>query len=112
MSQAAFCCCFHFAHRALCAAPILARPAAEILRLVRIEIGAFERARLLPLSLAQRARCAAPIFLRAAADIVLRFGRTPLKLPFGLPRAAKAAPSGSLRFLPDPVAFLISHYSN
>jgi hypothetical protein len=48
---AAFCCFFHFAQRTLCAARMLASPAAEILRLARIGIGPFERVGLSPLSL-------------------------------------------------------------
>jgi hypothetical protein len=52
---------FTFAHLARCAAAILLRPAAEI---VRLAFGAW------PFDFAHRAFCAKLIFLRAAADMV------------------------------------------
>src|SRR2546425_5183689 len=54
------------AHLALCAALMLANPAAEMRRLGAIEITFWPRVR------AQRALCAAPILARAAALIVRR----------------------------------------
>jgi hypothetical protein len=91
LNQAAFCCFFHLAQRALCAARMLASPAAEILRLVRIGIGAFKRTGFAPLSLALLARCAAAILARAAGDTRRPCLCKTLLTPSRLPRAAKAA---------------------
>src|SRR5690348_1507074 len=62
-----FCAPLHFAHLALFAALIRARPAAEILRL-----GAIATTFRCPFTLAQRALCATAILARPAALIVRR----------------------------------------
>src|SRR5438270_14002512 len=63
----------HFAHLALVAALIRARPAAEMRRL-----GAIETTFRCPFTLAQRALCAVAILARAAALIVRRSRVTPV----------------------------------
>jgi len=80
---------FDFAHLARCAAAIFLRAAGDIVRALRAAISTI----FCPLTFAQRARCAAAIFRRADADMgfLARFGRAPLKLPFKLPRADRAA---------------------
>src|SRR5207249_7340598 len=74
-----FCAALHFAQRALFAALIRARPAADIVRLpVLLLVLAF--AEFSERNLAQRAFCASETFLRAAADKVRR---GPLDSPRG-----------------------------
>src|SRR5438046_9990119 len=76
---ALFCAALHFAHRALFAALIRARPTADIVRLpVFMPVLAF--AEFSERSLAQRAFCASETFLRAAAD---KLRRGPLDSPRG-----------------------------
>src|SRR5437870_12521313 len=68
-----FCCALHFAHRALFAALIRARPAADIVRLpVFTVLLVLAFADFSGRSLAHRAFCASETFLRAAADKVRR----------------------------------------
>jgi hypothetical protein len=93
--QAAFCCLFHLAQRAFCAARIPASPAADSRRFVRIGIGTFDRVGLSRLSLALLTRCAAAMRSRAAADTFRFFGCTPLKLPFKLPKMSRASSNRS-----------------
>jgi hypothetical protein len=56
---------FTFAHRALCAAAILLRPAADIVRLVTVAPADGD------IRFAQRALCAAVIFRRVAGETLL-----------------------------------------
>lgn len=78
---ALFCAALHFAHRALFAALIRARPAADIVRLpVFIVLLVLAFAEFSERNLAQRAFCASETFLRAAADKVRR---GPLDSPRG-----------------------------
>src|SRR2546426_7457239 len=80
---ALFCAALHFAHRALFAALIRARPAADIVRLpVFIVLLVLAFAEFSERNLAQRAFCASETFLRAAADKVRRG-------PLDSPRADK-----------------------
>ena len=77
---------FTLAQRARCAAAILLRAAADIVR-----FGAAAPFRPVPLlarTLAQRALCAAPILARAAAESL---PLVPVCLPYVLPNAASAA---------------------
>jgi hypothetical protein len=85
---------------------MLASPAAEILRLARIGIGPFKRTDLSPLSRALLARCAAAILARAAADTLRFLGRTPLKLPFKLPKMPRASSNRSKSVCARPLSFL------
>jgi hypothetical protein len=80
--QAAF---FNFAQRARCAAAILFRPAAEIVRVGFAEFTTWP----VVVRFAQRAFCAKLIFFRAAALITLRssLGALPFEL---MPRKASA----------------------
>ena len=76
-----FCAALHFAQRALFAALIRARPAADIVRLpVFIVLLVLAFAEFSERNLAQRAFCASETFLRAAADKVRR---GPLDSPRG-----------------------------
>src|ERR1700686_3946747 len=80
---AVFFAAFTFAQRALCAAAIFLRAAAESVRLPRIGT-TFALSR----TFAQRALWAAAILARADADSFL----VPIPFPYALPKAASAAP--------------------
>jgi hypothetical protein len=95
-----FCAAFHFAQRALCAAEIFLRAAAERARRgFAVPVCLFGRV------FAQRAFCARLIFRRAAADIVRR---CPLagRPDFELPKASSAASIRSTSFCARSRSFL------
>ena len=101
IGQADFFAAFIFAHRARCAAAILLRALADIVRFLGIVTTfAFP---LLVLAFAHRALCAAAILALPAADIL---PRRAVPFPYAAPKAESAAPTAFISLLNRSRSFL------